>query len=415
MRLSVFTPSHNPRHLDDCYRSLAAQTLHDWEWVVLPNGKLTSWQPPEADERVRVERVNRRIKGVGAAKRAACELATGDVLVELDHDDLLTSTCLADVREAFERETSAVLVYSDWAYINPDGSPSHERFNLEHGWSYTAETLDGTDYLRRRAMAATPHNVGYSWYGPNHVRAFRRTSYDAVGGYDEELTILEDHDLLIRLFKQGAFHHVDKCLYLQRIQPSNGREDPLLDAQAEQATVDNYLNNIEEMALLWRERQGLRSISLTTSTSLDNPTIDPRFESVLIDPVEPGLSFGDGSVGVIKAIDVLQRVRDRGLFLNECHRVLPHAGLLLTDTPSTDGRGAFQDPSNVAFYNENSFIYLTQAALRRTVPSLTTRWQVSNLQSYFPSQTHEAMGIPYVKANLMAVKEGPRQGGPLLS
>ena len=92
MRVSVFTPSHNPRWLNDCYRSLAAQTLPDWEWVVLLNGKASNWSPPQPDRRVKVARAG--VKGVGAAKRAACEIATGDLLVELDHDDVLVSDCL---------------------------------------------------------------------------------------------------------------------------------------------------------------------------------------------------------------------------------------------------------------------------------------------------------------------------------
>ena len=33
--------------------------------------------------------------------------------------------------------------------------------------------------------------------------------------------------------------------------------------------------------------------------------------------------------------------------------------MLLSLTPSTDGRGAYQDPTHVAFYNENSFWYYT--------------------------------------------------------
>ena len=33
-------------------------------------------------------------------------------------------------------------------------------------------------------------------------------------------------------------------------------------------------------------------------------------------------------------------------------------------TPSTDGRGAFQDPTHVSFYNENSFWYFTDRRLR---------------------------------------------------
>ena len=37
MTISVFTPSHNPKWLDEVYESLKAQTNPDWEWVVLLN------------------------------------------------------------------------------------------------------------------------------------------------------------------------------------------------------------------------------------------------------------------------------------------------------------------------------------------------------------------------------------------
>jgi hypothetical protein len=107
-------------------------------------------------------------------------------------------------------------------------------------------------------------------------------------------------------------------------------------------------------------------------------------------------------------------VPDRAALLNECNRVLVHGGMLETQTPSTDGRGAFQDPSHVAFYNENSFWYLTQARLRPSIPDLTGRFQISHLSTSFPSDWHRQMNISYVFANLLAVKDGPRQGGPVL-
>ncbi|MDT0467048.1 hypothetical protein [Streptomyces gibsoniae] len=36
-RFSIFTPSHQPRFLDECLASLQAQTYSDWEWIVLLN------------------------------------------------------------------------------------------------------------------------------------------------------------------------------------------------------------------------------------------------------------------------------------------------------------------------------------------------------------------------------------------
>jgi O-antigen biosynthesis protein len=414
VRVSVFTPSHNPRYLDECYASLAAQTLGDWEWVVLLNGKATSWSPPSTDERVRVERPGGRVRGIGAAKRAACELATGDVLVELDHDDVLTPTCLVDVLDRMTASGPPVLVYSDFAQIDDLGAANHDRFNADAGWVYHEESVNGVVYDRCRAMAATPHNVGYIWYAPNHVRAFSRPAYDAVGGYDAGRDILDDHDLMTRLFKIGEFAHIDRLLYLQRFHRRNTQTDPTTNAAIQEQTIALYLEHIESMALSWAARRGLASLSLSTRTSVSQPELDERFTTVNVDPGRTRLSFDEGTVGVIKATDVLQRVPDRAEFLNECHRVLCHGGLLLTDTPSTDGRGAFQDPSHVAFYNENSFMYLTQAALRPTIPALAARLQVSHLQTYWPSEVHEQLDIPYVKANLIAIKDGPRQGGPLL-
>jgi len=47
------------------------------------------------------------------------------------------------------------------------------------------------------------------------------------------------------------------------------------------------------------------------------------------------------------------------------------------------------------------------------VPSLSCRFQVSRLVTYFPSNWHEQRNISYVCSNLIAIKDGPRQGGPL--
>jgi glycosyltransferase involved in cell wall biosynthesis len=413
-RVSIFTPTHNPRFLDDCLKSLTAQSFPDWEWIVLLNGKVTTWSPPEDDPRVRVERAVGRIRGVGAAKRAACELATGDILLELDHDDRLTPTALAEIVDAFAKHPAATLVFSDFAQINDDGSPNDVKFNLNNGWQYTPEVFNGTTYLRCHAMAASPHNVGYIWYAPNHVRAFRRDAYEKVGGYDASLTVLDDQELMIRLYELGEFVHIPQCLYFQRVHRRNTQSDPTLNAEIQEGTVELYRDHIESMALAWAARSGLASLALTTATNVREAAVDERFTRLTIDSTNTRFDAGDGEIGVIKAVDILQRVPDRAQFLNEAYRAMTHGGLLLTDTASTDGRGAFQDPSHVAFYNENSFMYLTQATLRPTIPTLNARFQVSHLTTYYPSQVHEDIDIPYVKANLLAIKDGPRQGGPLM-
>jgi glycosyltransferase involved in cell wall biosynthesis len=413
MRVSVFTPSHDPRYLDDAFRSLREQSFSDWEWIVLLNGKAPNWTPPEPDSRVKVSRAPARLRGVGALKRAACELAGGEILVELDHDDTLSRGCLAQVADAFHAR-GVVFAYSDFAQINEDGSPNRERFDPGHGWVYSAGTVDGNEYERCHALAPSPHNLGYIWYAPNHVRAFRRSAYEQVGGYNAELEYLDDQELMCRLYLVGEFAQIKRCLYFQRVHAESTQREERINAAIQEETVDNYRQFIEELALVWANRRGLRSLRLKTPLWLGDPP-DDRYEDIEIDPAEPRIGAAPNSVGILKAYDVLQRMPRRAAFFNECHRVLTHAGLIFTQTPSTDGRGGYQDPSATAFYNENSFMYLTQADLRPALPGLDARLQVSYLSTSFPTQAHADRLIPYVEANLLAVKDGPRQGGPLLS
>jgi len=412
MLVSVFTPSHDIRYLDMAYESLAQQSLTDWEWIVLLNNKAANWKPPVEDARVKVNRAPARLHGVGALKRAACELTSGEILVELDHDDVLARGCLAQVVDAL-KQPGVVFAYSDFAQINEDGSPNFDEFDSSFGWVYTKGNVDGHSYHRCHSMAPTPHIVGFIWYAPNHVRAFRRSAYDAVGGYNGDLEFLDDQELISRLYLAGEFHQIKTSLYLQRVHGRNTQREIRINAAIQEQTVVYYRQFIEELTLTWAKRNGLRCLRLRTPIWIgDEP--DERYEDVTVDPDDPKIPAGDSTVAVMKAYDVLQRLPKRADFFNEAHRALAHAGLMFTQTPSTDGRGAFQDPSHTAFYNENSFMYFTQTELRELVPGLTARFQMSHLRTFHPSPGHIDMNIPYVQAHLLAVKDGPRQGGPLL-
>lgn len=409
--ISVFTPSHDTRWLTETYESLAKQTHKHWEWVVLLNGKARTWTPPAEDPRVRVYRSTPGVRGVGALKREAVSLTCGEILVELDHDDMLLDSCLERLQEAFDERPDLVFAYSDFAQINADRTPNLDHFNTDNGWVYTPEQVGPDVFERCHAMPPTPHNLGYIWYEPNHVRAFRRDAYDAVGGYDPSLGVLDDQELMMRLFQYGDFQHVDELLYLQRVHGANTQSDPMTNAHIQARTVELYQENIGGLVHAWGARQGLASVRLLPTVWF-GPESEPGFDDARWAGGQ--LPYDDDSVSVIMAYDLLQKVADRATLFNECYRVLAPNGLLLTLTPSTDGRGAFQDPSHVAFYNENSFLYLTQEVLRPALPELTARLQVSHLRTHFPSASHEAMQISYVTANLIAVKDGQRNGGPLL-
>ena len=70
--------------------------------------------------------------------------------------------------------------------------------------------------------------------------------------------------------------------------------------------------------------------------------------------------WDDGSVHYIRAYDIFEHLHDSIHTMNEAWRVLGHGGLLEIWVPSTDGRGAFQDPTNVPFWNRNFLFYYSQ-------------------------------------------------------
>ena len=392
-----------------------AQTCADWEWVVVLN-QGTRWRPEVADPRIRLV-VQDSLAGVGAVKRRACAEASGEILVELDDDDLLSSDCLEQILAAFDARPEIGFVYSDTAQINEDGSRNETRFAQTHGWQYHDERVDGQDVLVCDALPATPHNVSYIWYAPNHVRAFRRDIYEKVGGYDDSLDVADDHDLMCRLYQVSDFHHIPKCLYLQRMHSGNTQHLPDFNARIQQRTVEIYDRNVEFNGLAWSQRQGLLALDLGAAHNkpegylgLDRhagPGVD------IVGDVTAGIDLPDNSVGIIRAADFLEHVPDKIALFNELYRILAPNGILLSLTPSTDGRGAFQDPTHVSFYNENSFWYFTDAEYARFVPEIRCRFQLSRLVTYFPSDWHNANHISYVAANLIAIKDGVRNGGIL--
>ncbi|BAZ16565.1 type 11 methyltransferase [Calothrix sp. NIES-4071] len=67
--------------------------------------------------------------------------------------------------------------------------------------------------------------------------------------------------------------------------------------------------------------------------------------------------FPDNSVDELRAHDAIEHLHDRINTMNEIWRVCKPGAKVDILVPSTDGRGAFQDPTHVSFWNINSFLY----------------------------------------------------------
>lgn len=66
------------------------------------------------------------------------------------------------------------------------------------------------------------------------------------------------------------------------------------------------------------------------------------------------------SIEEIFADDIIEHLPNKIQTMNEVHRVLVPGGKAHIFVPTTDGRGAWQDPTHCSYWNRNSFFYFTK-------------------------------------------------------
>lgn len=394
--ISVITPTNNPEYLGEAYKSLTAQSVKRWEWIVIPNGG-AMWGCE--DPRVKVY-PSETTGSVGALKRFACERAKGDILVELDHDDMLTPNALGQIKDAF-KDKSVGMVYTNCAeFFMPDWRPNS--YKAIFGWRYRPREFYGHEVQEALYFPPTPLGMSHVNFAPNHARAWRTKDYWRIGGHDPSLPVADDHDLCCRMYLDSKLAHIDDCLYLYRIHDTNTWRTRNAEVQRlAWQTSDKYRRRLVER---WCNLEGLPMVDL--GAGFDKPEgyigLDLRNADICCDARE-GLPFEDNSVGMIRAHDFLEHLPDKVAIMNEIYRVLVPGGWLFSLTPSSDGRGAFQDPTHVSFWNQNSFWYYTKAGFSKYVPEIKCRFQTRRLRTYYPSKWQEENLISYVQADLVVI------------
>lgn len=131
--------------------------------------------------------------------------------------------------------------------------------------------------------------------------------------------------------------------------------------------------------------------------------IDNRQEAEpdMLCDVTVGLPFSDNSVDYILANDFLEHIpigETIGV-VEEIFRVLKPGATFESLTPSTDGRGAFSDPTHRSFWNKCSWLYFMNDDYR----------SLYGINACFDGQvrdhiTNDALHIVHTHALLQAVK-----------
>jgi glycosyltransferase involved in cell wall biosynthesis len=211
--ISAIIPAYNgvSRYLEEAMRSILAQTVRDFELIVIDDASTDNTarlvlQFPQA-------RYFRRADngGQAAARNDGARLAQGEFLAFLDQDDLWEPTFLEEAIAVFREDgrskgTQIAVVHCDGYQVNQQNEILEYDAAVKH-------TVSITQILRGGHDVATSGSL------------FRKSCFDAVGGYDDQLPIWEDIDLAIRLYQRYRLVHYPRPLYRHRLYASNVSRD----------------------------------------------------------------------------------------------------------------------------------------------------------------------------------------------
>jgi glycosyltransferase involved in cell wall biosynthesis len=202
--VSAIIPAYNgvSRFLDQAIDSILAQTFRDLELIVVDDAstddtaKLVLRFP-------QIRYVRRNDNGGQAnARNDGARLAAGEYLAFLDQDDLWEPSLLEETVPVLQAEPAAALIHCDGYQVNERNEILEYDAAMKSGCSIT-------QMLRGSHDVATSGSI------------FRKSCFNAVGGYDERLPIWEDIDLAIRLFQRFRIIHLPRALYRHRLYGRN--------------------------------------------------------------------------------------------------------------------------------------------------------------------------------------------------
>lgn len=223
--VSVFTAAYKSKEkIQRPYRSLLNQTYSNWEWVIVDDSgdedaTYNHDLLPLTDPRVRRYRQDFGNGYIGAIKRYAAGLCTGEILVEVDHDDELTPDCLEKIVHTFQRHPECGFAYGDCSEVYAGSNLAHW-YGWDCGFGYgiyyrvwIPEMNRWQNVLRNTVinMSTIQHLVGL----PNHPRTWTKDCYHLLGGHREELLVADDYDMLVRTFLCTKYAAIPDLLYIQ--------------------------------------------------------------------------------------------------------------------------------------------------------------------------------------------------------
>jgi len=205
-KFSVILPVYNveAEWLQRAIDSVLNQIYPNWELCIADDASPSPHIKPllthysKLDARIKV--VFRETNGnIVAASNSALELATGDYIALLDHDDELAIEALFENAKLIHQHPEADFIYSDEDKIDVHGTRADPFFKPD--WS--------PDYF---------HSCMYTC----HLGVYRTGLIRAIGGFRPGFDGSQDYDLVLRVVEQtNQIYHIPKVLYHWRVIPAS--------------------------------------------------------------------------------------------------------------------------------------------------------------------------------------------------
>ncbi|MFH1676264.1 MAG: methyltransferase domain-containing protein, partial [bacterium] len=113
-----------------------------------------------------------------------------------------------------------------------------------------------------------------------------------------------------------------------------------------------YFRKVFSTAEKWADENNLLKVDLCGGINPHKGYISYDLRNAdIVGDLDEVWKLEDDSVGILRAWNALEHMKDPIHVMNEAYRVLAHGGFFLINVPSTDGRGAFQDPTHRSFWN----------------------------------------------------------------
>ena len=203
---SIVLPVYNVevQWLEKAIESVRSQIYSKWELCIAddaspnPEIKLLLTRYQQLDSRIKVA-FRSENGNISAASNSALELATGEYIALLDHDDELTIDALFENAKLVNQHPDADFIYSDEDKIDPAGKRRDPVFKPD--WS--------PEYF---------HSTMYTC----HLGVYRTDLIRKIGGFRLGYEGSQDYDLVLRVMEQTQqIHHLPKVLYHWRIIPAS--------------------------------------------------------------------------------------------------------------------------------------------------------------------------------------------------